>query len=623
MAYVDEHQVIPDSDKEKLRSDEIPPIIHRIKKYLAYSNTASKNLRETWAENYKFVVLGDQWSLRRPKWRFKDVINVTWANIMTEVGLETDSAPKFDITPTEGTDFEFAKVINEINDINWNKPINRGFGWQSKTVEAVFKRKIFDVVHAKIGWDPDLEDGLGDICYEVLNPFGCYWDPYAKSIYDARWFIYINPVPTEKLKAMYPEMAGKIKPDFSPSNRKSHDYIDKSDIDLDFTANGLQNILNPEKNKRDDFLGANRYGGEPLTLVYEAWLRDEELVEEQEGDEEAPVFVQRKKYPKGHYIKCACNMILDEQGEDGEADPKYPQIFKDGLFPIATLKNYDYGEYAGQNEVDQQKGIQKTLNYTFAHMMDQFTKAASPQKIVHPDEQDIVPMLTDEPGLVIEADPNKVRWETGPGVNPSTFNVIGVCQDVHDRVSGVSRAAGAGIPDPNIQSGDHLDFARTIAQTRTRLKSRTLGDYLNQVGYLCVSRIMEFYTAKRVFRITNKQGYPETIEFYMTPEDEDGLQKAQVSRTTQVPAEDLAPEAQSPVQVTKTLDVKGMPDVVIKAGSNIPFSKKMKEERALQALNLGVITPKSFLEAIDWPNPEKEIQAVMEMQKQKQPEEPQ
>jgi len=215
-----------------VESQESQSTAKMVKEFMRRSNEATKDLRAKWPDNYQFVVSGVQWPMRRPRYRFSEVVNITWSNIMTEVGLQTDSRPVVEYNAVEPSDFQFAQILKKINDVNWNKSLVTGHGWQRKTSTGVFKSKLYHVVHAEVAWDQELEQGLGDVDFKILDPYGCFWDPTADSIHECRWFVYSEPCPTAQLKKEHPKHADKIKPDLTMMDKGSIDGIDDTNIDL-------------------------------------------------------------------------------------------------------------------------------------------------------------------------------------------------------------------------------------------------------------------------------------------------------------------------------------------------------------------------------------------------------
>lgn len=583
---------------EPSNAGEVKDIVKKVNQLLQQSADASKESRSKWGDNYRFVVKGEQWSVRRPKWRFSETFNTTWAAIMSEVAIQTDSAPKFDINAAEPSDMAFADVLKEINNLNWNKPLSRGFGWARKTATGIFKSKIYDVVHAEIAWNKKLENGLGDVDYKILDPFTCFWDPLATHIGDARYFIQAVPVPTEELKKEYPDYAEKIKTDVEAANtgstNRQYDY--NSDRNNTFGA-----TLHAEPIARGQ---KNAYGGEPMTLKIRCWLKDdttlEELVPCKDGLGEE--YVTKLQYPGGRYVVVANNCVLEDK----------PNEYEDGLFPIATLLNYDYGEYCGENEVTHYRGAQKLINYTANHIMDQFKIASAPQKIIAQRAASILDKLTDEPGLkVVVPEISDIRFEPGPGIAPGSFNVLDTIKGLGDQVQGLQDAS-RGATQPGVTSGLMLEGFVEAAQTRPRLKNRSVDEFLRQIGYLIVSRYLQFYKVPRTFRITNKDGFPEFVTFYIEGEAENKTFKG--SRQ----AYDSKGNMMGP-KVEMQGSAKGMPDIDIVAGSNLPYARAQKSAVAGNLFTQGAITLESYLDAINWPNAKEEAAKIRQQQAQQVP----
>ena len=595
MAYLEPDLQVSQPKKEvEYDSPDSPHAI--VTRLMSQSYKATKNMRQQWPDNYNFVVKGEQWSLKRPRWRFSEVVNVTWANIMTEVAIQTDGRPKTDYSATEPSDYEFATILKEINDINWTKPLSLGFGWERKLRTLIFQSKIYHVVHAWIRWNKDLENGIGDVEWKNLDPYGCFWDPLATHIGEARYFIYAEPMPTKRLKSEYPDKAEKITSDVSGFGDRNYNQYQDYNVDRAFRDGTFGGMTQP-----DSYSSDVKYGGEEMTLVLHAWIKDEAVEEKEDEDNGKKVYVKKLKYPKGRYIKCTQKCTL----EDGENE------YSDGLFPIATLVNYDYGEYAGENEVTHQRGNQKLVNYVLSHIMDQFKMGANPQKIVTLAAQDVVPKLTNEPGLAVVV-PNQgdVRFEPGVGIAPGSFQLLDSLFGIGDKVQGLQDASrGANVPSAS--SGLMLEGFVEAAQTRPRLKNRSVDEFLTQVAYLNASRYFQFYRAPRVFRITNKQGWPEYMEFFIA-DDGAHIQKSTVNTETKQVAREQP----------RTLPAKGLPDVNSINGSALPFARAQKMDTAMKLFSQGAITLESLLQSVNWPNWQEEAdkirQQMAEQQKQQE-----
>ena len=554
---------------------------------------ARERFDRSWQPNYEFMFGGKQWSIERPSWRFSEVVNLVWANCMTEVGIQTDTRPRVEFNPTEPSDFIFAKQLQKVNECNWSK-----YPWLQRTAEMVLLTKWVHVAHAIVEFDGDLEGGIGDVSYNILDPFYCYWDPFAHDERSLRSFIYAGPVPTGKLKMDYPEFADKIRSDIDSWNESFGDTVTPTSDRFRFSGSATSRT----------FRDINRFGGEPMTFLVRVWTRDDTQEEfEETKDDGSKEFVKKLKYPKGRYIEMANNTILFDGPNGVRIKDKFVP-YEDDQFPIARLVNYSYPlEYAGENEVTHLRGPQKVYNYMWSHSLDQMKNAGAPMIIIGAASGVDPDNISNEPGQkVVANDVNQIKLEPGPGIASGMQFIMDQAKFGFDNVSGLHDVT-KGAVDPSISSGLLFESYAEAAQVRMRLKNRNLDAFLQRVGQLMLSRYLQFYTAPRVFRITNEQGFPEFVEFYIS-KDESGQKTANIGTSQGM--------LQQPV--------KGTPDVQIITGSALPFAKALKNKTVLEYVNAGLIDQEEALKTVDWPNYQAVVdrmaqaaqQAQMEEQKQ-------
>ena len=536
---------------------------------------------QSWQPNYEFLFGGKQWTINRPSWRFSEVVNLVWANCMTEVGIQTDTRPKVEFKPVENSDYAFAKQLQKVNECNWTK-----FPWLQRIQEMVLLTKWVHVAHASIEWNSELGDGLGDIDFKILDPFYCYWDPYATDEASLRSFIYAAPVPTGELKLKYPEFADKIKADIDTFEaNSSHGNV------VSTTSDRIR--LTAEGNTRT-FRDVNRFGGEPMTFLVRVWTKDntQEEVEATKEDGSAE-YVRKLKYPQGRYIEMCNNFVLFD-GPNGVFVKDKFVPYEDGNFPIARLVNYSYPmEYAGECEVTHLRGPQKVFNYMWSHSLDQMKNAGSPKIIIGASSGIDPDNVSNEPGQKIVAnDVNQIKFEPGSGLATGMQFIMDQAKFAFDNVSGLHDAT-KGAVDPSISSGLLFESYAEAAQVRMRLKNRNLDVFLQRVGQLMLARYLQFYTAPRVFRITNDQGFPEFVEFFIS-KDEMGKKIANVGTE----------------QGMLQSEIKGVPDVEIITGSALPFAKALKNKTVLEYVNAGLIDQEEALKTVDWPNYDSVVQRM-------------
>lgn len=557
----------------------------------------SKRHRELWDRdwnyNYNFVFSGRQWGPNRPKSRFSESVNVTWGGIMQEVGIETDSEPATDFVAEEATDVAFAEILKEINTRNWEK-----YDWSQKFVEAKLESKVVHVVHTEVRWNPDLEGGLGDIEHINKNPFYFYWDPQAQTVEDARWVQDAGPVPTRTLQVMYP------------------DQNIKSDITSPISSEGLFAGISSPTEDIGINLGAastgleqQASGDEEMTKWIRTWIKDDAVEEVEEKDDEGNVkgFVLKKKYPNGRYIECINGKVVRDGApgywSDGTNQSEWIEYKLGCYLPFSRLVNYAYPRrYAGGEEVTQLKGPQKLFNYTWSYCMDHFKASVNPKIIVSHRAGDIADEITNEPNQVIEVpDVNAIRFEHPPGMSPGVTGLVEMAKNMIDLVRGSGEISGGKIPS-NVTSGVFLESSIEIEQTRSRLKARNAKTYLRKLGQLDLIFYLQFYKQPRVFRITNKEGFPQHVEFYIS-DQANGEQVANIG-------------IKQPNGMTQAeqIPIKGVPDVRVTVGSALPFAKAIKNDAAKNLFQIGAIDREALYDMIDLPNKDAVLKRMQEQE---------
>jgi hypothetical protein len=121
------------------------------------------------------------------------------------------------------------------------------------------------------------------------------------------------------------------------------------------------------------------------------------------------------------------------------------------------------------------------------------------------------------------------------------------------------------------------------------------------MGQLMLSRMLQFYTAPRVARITNKEGQPEFIEFFVQNIDDRKVFNFRRSMKDQGTLVTMPNQA---------IEVKGAPDVRVTTGSSLPFAKAQKTTVAKDLFSAGAIDQRALLDAVQWPGAEEIIQRM-------------
>jgi hypothetical protein len=376
------------------------------------------------------------------------------------------------------------------------------------------------------------------------------------------------------------------------------DYLSASTVEKKVAKNiDVEDVDKIDKNREGSSDSQN-------ALLIRCWLKPNETtnyLEEHEGEQ---VEVTKKVYPQGRYIEvCGSQLLLDTENE-----------YKDGLFPFARLVDHSVTrEFFGIGETKFLKSPQMMLNKVLCWIMDSLDSTGKPQWIVDFQSGVDADNLTNEPALVVQKNQGtEVRKEPGAPIPAGMFNVFNLVKISFDQINGLGEPSQGQRP-AGVTSGAAIESLQEAAQTRIRQKTRNLETYLKQVGNFVASRIMQFYTTTRMFRITNvKTGIPEFFEFYIGA---GGVVKYQ--KLTPDEKGTYVPGGMVDVPISKELTRKGFPDIRVTVGSALPFARHLKAETAFRMFQLHIIDGEEVLKTVQWPNWEK-VQMRMQEQAQRQ-----
>jgi len=166
-----------------------------------------------WIDYYR-IFRGDQWTKKRPSYRHSEVINFIFMTIQSMVPIMLDSRPRPVFTPRDPGDTEFAEILNELFEADWQSG-----NWLMKIAEVIYDGHFYGTGFAKLDWDEHALYGLGKIRFKSEEPLDFYPDPDANHINeseeDSSYVVTMKPTDTEKLRLKYRghKFESAIKPD--------------------------------------------------------------------------------------------------------------------------------------------------------------------------------------------------------------------------------------------------------------------------------------------------------------------------------------------------------------------------------------------------------------------------
>jgi hypothetical protein len=607
--FLGEHQA-PEQETAKAGNSTYSPSIEErqaIKLVNSLFDKAKRHRKkydENWLEYYKFF-RGKQWKEQRPTYRHSEVINFIFQAIQSVVPILTDTRPRFEFYPQEPQDTELAKILTDVSASDWE----RG-NWLLKLCENLYDSHIVGAAFGEMCFDPKARLGLGQIDFDTGDPFYCFPDPKAHDINDkrGRFFIYAEPEDIETLRREYPEHRDHFKGDLI-------DLIQGDKTDLDQVR--YKSPVDPKTVVE----GGSAYeaGHRNQALKITCYLQSDEFVEiekERRGDDGSALlgpdgqpikyFEQRLKYPNGRRIIVAGGVLV----EDG------PNPYEDGLIPYARLVNYILPrEFWGMSEVEQLKSPQKIFNKLVSYALDVLTLMGNPIWKVGTNSGVDTDNLFNRPGLIVECDDiTQVQREEGVALQPYVLQLIDRMAQWFDSISGANDVT-RGVRPEGITAASAITSLQEAAQTRIRQKSRNLDAYLQSLGQLYKNRVFQFYSAPRIFRLTNDQNVTQYFKFHI--ENRPGMDEAtgEPDGTTQKIAT-VRPFTQTEQggylesPDAREFLIRGDFDVKVSTGSSLPFAKAEKANLAFKLKEAGALDELELLKAVEYPNAEGVWEAV-------------
>jgi hypothetical protein len=551
-----------------------------------------------WLDYYK-MFRGKQWKEQRPTYRHSEVINMIFQTIQSQVPILTDSRPRIEYIPQEPGDTEVSEILNQVAESDWQKA-----NWLQILTEGLYDGHIYGTALYGVEFNPDAEFGLGAIDFKTRDPFYYFPDPAALDCNKrAKYEVIAEPVDIDTLKTEYPKLAKFLKADLIDLMQG-----DKTDLDKVHFKSPVDNRTIVDGTSQYDLKSKDQ----ALKIVVR--LKSDEYIEEQsketdpETGEEQTVFEQKLKYPNGRKIVVASGVLL----EDG------PIEYDDGLFPTARLVNYLLPrEFWGESEVAQLMGPQKVFNKLISFALDVYTLMGNPIWVVGTGAGVDTDNLVNRPGLVVECDDaQQVKREAGVEISPVLLSLVDRMRVWFNETSGMSDLSRGAEPK-GVTAASAIQSLQEAAQTRLRLKSRHIDAALQDAGKLYKNRVFQFYSAPRVFRLTNNQAATKYFKFHVETEmNENGDpitdQAGNPKRAAHYQSYEPHPETGQlmPHPDIRKLQIMGDFDVRVSTGSSLPFAKAEKFDQSVKLFEMGVIDDEELMKNADYPNWEAVLQRV-------------
>lgn len=610
------------SEKELDALGEEIDIVKKVDRFFRESGDFRKEYEHSYEECEDFYA-GKHWPVAddRP---FK---NYCFQAVETEAPLLTDSRPATDVVPFDPEDPEQdqkAKMLNAAK-----RSVYATQNLEQKDAMAVKTMLKVGPAFQYVDWDPDLNNGEGEVTVKNVSWRQVYLDPTACDLDESRFLGFKFPTDVEQLKRRFP---------------KKRDVIEKIvPVDID---RGNNDHLDEDQNLRQ-YSGraglVDRYKSDSITTVEEMWLKDysmESIPEDETQSEIARESVEIQsginpdisKYEdhvahiQGHreqkIILAATalqvpveqvtdqdieNLRQDEQiglifqiiddhismhealyqenAHDSGKRPKYPNFMRlvikvgksllydglppvaDGMFPLVPFYAYKDDESCWPTgELHNIIPVQKSLNEMDFAEYSSLRLCGNSGYIVDESSGVDENTLTNDPGLVIVKKQGTEVRRLEPGQVSPQFQVRKLNDLQAMRdITGLGDAIMGQAP-ANDPSGEAIRRLQQQQLGRVRLKSRWLEEYtIPRRDKLVLSRIVKYYSTERKLRIYDDNGKIKYIDF-------------------------------------KPEEIKGFEyDLVVSPGSAAGFDRGTIATIGMQLHQGGIIGPKLLVDMVDPP----------------------
>lgn len=499
-----------------------------------------KNYDKDWDRYYKLYI-GQHWQGNRPEWKSTPVVNFIFSTIETIIPIMTDSSPTLTVVPREPDDAGIAEVLSQIMKKIW---VDQEM--QLKLPTIIKNTLKYGTGFAKVWWNPDLAEGMGDVAMSIVDPRHVYPSPGAIDIEEAEYIIYAANIPVSTIERMFPESKGCIPAGvwdedltinkFASSGKGNDNMLVGPISSTDGTTSSWPAVLPA---------GMPSIDRNKMATLIELWDRDPDT-------------------GRKHVTIMANGFLLRDT----------PSPFNHNRYPFVKFIDYTIPScFWGMGDIQQLESLQDFINKRRGQTQDILRLTANPPLIVDSDSGVNPKAITTRPGIMIfKSRGSDVRWLQPPQIPAALFEVQELDKKDFDAISGIFDVTQGRRP-VGIEAASAITELQEAAQTRLRLKVRNMEVSLERMGEQVISLVQQFYNEPRTIRLVGTNlSKPQFIQINQEAIADDG-------------------------SVKKINDVSvGEYDIEIGVGSTMPVNKTRRAQEMIQLYQLGIVDGQAVLE---------------------------
>jgi len=552
-----------------------------------------------WISDIKWVKGQQHTNKASDDGKIKATFNLSWANIQKELPFMTDRMPKIYVEPMEPSDKYAAELFQMIMATKW---VQRDM--DKKIPEGTLNAKELGTNFYRPFWNPELDNGLGDVDCEVVDPIECFPFAYTHEMTKEKCegFVWARNVSLGWIRKNYPKEGWRVKSWTDPSvvdraketavaNQKSDDYVQVGDIGTSTGYTSVETNYLPSAGGGD----MRETDLKRCTLI-KCYLKDDSLEDEDKKDKK-----KKSLYPLGRVITIAGGVVLADESFQWEFFPGFVE-----------QRNYiQPSEFWGESDVSQIKEINKIYNKLFSMLAESVRRGVYTQKFIDirsgidPDEY-----VTTEDAVYPTKIPNPITESVPQALPMQAFSMVQSLQQILGTIAGTVDYNPPQTGD--LPSGRALAEMNEITQTRLRQKIRNLEYSVRKIGSAWLEILLKNYTEDRTMRLINPSTNESEWAFIFK---EDDPQKAEIikqkAKQEVIPGtEQKDPKTGQVVNpgkpkfnhILNIAEIKGNFDLTVATGSTVSISKYATFDQSALLYKLGAIDKQALLDSAEYPN---------------------
>jgi len=531
-------------------------VFHVLDEILKFKN--EMGLPGKWQRNYELS--------RNKHWKNKNVkaplvtANLLYNHRQRTVNQLTDNNPTFNVK-------QVGEVETEKEDVFEMLLHTAEYWWGDTEQQAELERSVlngetYGCAIEKIYFNPELENGIGEVESAIVDPYHFGWYPVKQmDVQKAEAVLHYYPQSVRTLRREYPDKAHAIKSDDEYLKSLGDERLEMIGTAAKRPSGYLSTFAGIVKNLLN--LQAEGQGVDAETLVVECWVRDYSQLPDDGGD----------KYPgKIRMVKCCSggSVVLEDRANPSinpDLEPEQASLtYLYSRFPfVFTHSVTDTSFPWGMSDYEQLEELNVEVNKTLSQLT-MIKDRLSRIKLLNPSDSGVSnEELTNKPGILNPTSAmtaQGIRYLDPPQLPPDLPNLLTIYRELFYAVAGSFELEQAQRDGRDVIAYKAIAALMERAATMLRGKIRNYSKLIRERGRMYLSCAMNWYTE------------PRWISY---EQDGEELSAAIEGREMMIPAK-----------------------LNVVSGSTMPVSKVQEREEALALFDKQAIDAEELLKKIEW-----------------------